>query len=141
MRTILLGSNPSQSSPDSSPFHVSTRSRIIIDRWFEGIDATDRVFLNVSDKPKEGNKPLTSKEIAEEIWPLMCKLEKYPNAFIITLGKTPARAMTIIKGMGYGYNFFEMPHPSGRNRLLNDPKYIEEKIKKLQEFLGASSKI
>ena len=35
-----------------------------------------------------------------------------------------------------GYDYFAMPHPSGLNRQLNDPEFIEEKIKRLIEYMS-----
>jgi len=33
-------------------------------------------------------------------------------------------------------DYFSLPHPSGRNRLLNDKKYIKLKLKECKEWLN-----
>jgi uracil-DNA glycosylase len=52
---------------------------------------------------------------------------------IVALGKTAEKALTLLR-----YNFYVMSHPSGLNRQLNDPKFVEEKIKGLREYLKPS---
>jgi len=131
MKTLLIGSNPSIQSPDCSPFHVSTRSRTVIDAWFKGID-TEIIYMNVCDLKMPGNKPLTRKIITESIPDLKIRLQRYPGAKIVTVGKTADTALTLL-----GVEHFELPHPSGANRLLNDPEYIQLKIAKLKLFLSS----
>jgi uracil-DNA glycosylase len=55
---------------------------------------------------------------------------------VIALGRTAEKALTLLR-----LDFYAMPHPSGLNRKLNDPKYIEEKIKGLISYLSPSVKI
>jgi hypothetical protein len=129
MKTVLIGSNPSNQSPDCSPFHMSTRSRTVVDAWFKGID-TEIIYMNICDLKMPGNKPLTRKQITESIPDLKNKLLEYPYAKVVTVGKAATTALTLLR-----VPHFEMPHPSGANRLLNDPKYVEEKIKKLKFYL------
>ncbi len=129
-KVLLIGCNPSVKSPDNTPFHASTRSRIIIDRWFQGIDA-DISFMNLTDEKRSGNRAFTRKELISLEDPVFLRLKSFQNHRIITLGKAPE---TVIKALGI--DFFAMPHPSGLNRLLNDPAYIEEKIKKLRGYLS-----
>ena len=31
---------------------------------------------------------------------------------------------------------FYMPHPSGRNYLLNDPEYVDNKLNELREYIN-----
>ena len=130
-KTLLIGSNPSNKSPDNSPFHVSTRSRSIVDEWFKEIDTQDRVFLNISNEKKEGNKALNMKEIQSRLPDLSGQLCKFEGYKIVTLGKTASKALTLLR-----VDFYELPHPSGLNRLLNDKNYIAEKIKGLQSYLS-----
>lgn len=35
-----------------------------------------------------------------------------------------------------GIDHFYMPHPSGRNYLLNDPEYVENKLNELREYIN-----
>lgn len=131
-KVLIVGSNPSVKSPDLSPFHGSTRSRMVIDQWFDGIDAEIH-FMNLIDETRPGNKPLSRSEILSIIPPVFLQLQKYKDYKIVTVGKSAELALSII-----GINFLPMPHPSGRNRLLNDRSYVEEKIKTLRVYLSVS---
>jgi len=128
---IVIGSNPSVASPNCSPFHASTRSRMVLDEWF-GDAHTDIIPLNVSDQKKEGNRPLTRNEILNQIPRIIKQLGEYPDAKVVALGKTAEFAMSLT-----GREFFAMEHPSGCNRKLNDKLYVAEKIKALRAYLKA----
>ena len=130
MKTILIGSNPSNQSPDCSPFHASTRSRRVVDAWFNQID-TEIIYMNVCDLKMPGNKPLTRKMITESLPDLKSRLERYPGAKIVAVGKAASTALTLLR-----VQHFEMPHPSGANRLLNDLDYVQLQIKRLKIYLS-----
>lgn len=133
-KVLLIGSNPSVRSPDNSPFHANTRSRIILDAWFKDLQGHTKAFINVSDTVKADNKPLTGKEI-ETASPLFSeRLKEFEGYKFVALGKTAAKACEMV-----GVKYLEMPHPSGMNRQLNDPKFVEEKIKRLREFISEPS--
>lgn len=132
---ILLGSNPSETSPDASPFHASTRSRVILDAWIDRLNTLgwplEITFLNVSNDKKSGNKPLTPAEIKAAVPALLERIKQYPDHKVVALGKAASLACKLT-----GVEFYEMPHPSGLNRLLNDPTYVEEKLKGLACFIS-----
>jgi uracil-DNA glycosylase len=136
METILfIGSNTSNASADNSAFHPSTKSRKILDSWCQDIVGI-KAYLNVLDKKTEDNRPLTQEEIKVNISRLAEDIKKINPDKIIALGKTASKAVSLL-----GLKFLELPHPSGMNRLLNDPQYVEEKIKELVEFCSTSSDI
>lgn len=131
---LLIGSNPSIRSPDNSPFHAATRSRMILDEWFADLQGHMKAFINVTDIVKADNKPLTGSEIQAALPALKLRLEEFKGFKFVALGKTAARACELA-----GVKFLEMPHPSGMNRKLNDPEYVKEKIKRLAEFISEPS--
>lgn len=86
--------------------------------------------------PTPGNRPLKTAEIRGCLRRLEIDIVKHIRPdYIIALGKTAEKALMMMKIQETGYNFFAMPHPSGLNRQLNDPKFIEEKIKSLIEYM------
>lgn len=125
LKVLIVGSNPSQASPDNSAFHPSTKSRKTIDKWFAGIPA-DLHFINVSNEKTENNKPLNSHQIN----PIRTQLESFKNYKIIAVGKT---AENVLKHAQIDH--FAMPHPSGRNRKLNDRDYIRNKLAELNKYV------
>ena len=124
---MLVGSNPSRRSPDNSVFHASTRSRMTVDAWFRDIECQIS-FTNVSREKTENNRPLTVREIRSNLPRLKEELKGYDK--IVALGNTAQKALTLLC-----FDFFAMPHPSGLNRLLNDPIYIKNKIKALHRYI------
>jgi uracil-DNA glycosylase len=96
-----------------------------MDIWVNGV-----TFLNVSDQPTPGNRPLTVGEIKANLVRLDADIKAHNPERIVAVGKTATKALTLLQ-----LQFLEIPHPSGCNRKLNDPKVVEEVIKKLQSYL------
>lgn len=131
MRVILVGSNPSEKSPDCSPFHASTRSRTVVDGWFKDMDV-DVHFINVCDRKRSGNRPLKVSEIRGALPRFQSRLEEseFQNCKLVALGKTASKALKMLE-----VEYHEMPHPSGANRFWNDKAKAAEVIKGLREYL------
>lgn len=129
-KVLLVGSNPSVRSPDNSGFHVSTRSRMVIDNWFSDIQDVELTFINIVDYKKEGNKSLSVSEIKNNLPVFKSKLKKYNDYKIIALGNTAVKAMRMVTS-----DFLEAPHPSGLNRNLNDPIYVSDFICNLKRYI------
>lgn len=140
-RILFIGSNPSQKSGKNVPFWHDTKSRVTLDKWLLNIQIPIEYidFLNVCMLPTPNNRPLKTTEIHGCLHRLEIDITKHIRPdYIIALGKTAEKALNMMKIQETGYNFFTMPHPSGLNRQLNDPKFIEEKIKGLIEYMRPS---
>jgi len=72
---------------------------------------------------------MSSSEIHSNLATLSSQLAALAPNKIVALGKTAAKALTLLH-----LEFYEMPHPSGCNRKLNNKEYVAEKIKGLIEF-------
>ena len=129
-KILFVGSNPSTASVDNSAFHEDTRSGKILMGWIKDIQGSIS-FVNVADQKTKSNKSLTKAEIKANIEKLKGKIDSIAPQRIVALGKTATYALTLLH-----LNFYEMPHPSGRNRILNNSNYIEEKIKGLRKYLS-----
>lgn len=131
MATILfVGSNPAMASTTNEAFHGSTRSSQILAQWTKDIQGT-KAYTNVVNERTDNNRPLKTSEIKANLSRLAIDVVKADK--VIALGKTAATALTML-----GAKFYEMPHPSGRNRLLNDPAYVAQKIKGLVDYCQPS---
>ena len=119
MKILFVGSNPSASSPDCTPFHPSCRSRKTLDGWISGVN-NEIVYMNVSDNKTPGNRSLSAKEIRESIPSLREKLLQHSNHKIVAVGTTATKAMHLIGCT----DFLSVPHPSGRCRKLNDADFV-----------------
>lgn len=134
MATILfVGSNPSNASVCDVAFHGSTRSSKILTEWTKDV-AGVKMHINVSQKKTENNRPLKNGEINENLKDLRLTIVASGADKVVALGKTAAKALTLL-----GVPFYEMPHPSGRNRKLNDAAFVQEKVKGLVQFCNQTS--
>jgi uracil-DNA glycosylase len=132
MKVLCLGSNPGNASPDITPFHEMTRSRKVLESWFKDLDV-EIYFANVAEFKTPNNRPLNMTEIKKSAPSLRKKVEGFDK--VVALGKAATYAAALS-----GISFLEMPHPSGRNRLLNDKDFVSLKIKELTDYVDASSR-
>lgn len=128
-RVTIVGSNPSQKSPDNSAFHPSTKSRQFVDKWFEGHNCIDIEYMNLINKKTDNNKQLTKSQIRVELEQIKKRFSFCDN--IVACGKVASMGLTMA-----GIEHFEMPHPSGLNHFWNDKDAAEKKIKEMKEWLG-----
>lgn len=113
MRTIVfVGDKPSNKNLDSSVPFVGTPSYRNLLIWVAKMDIDIRnVELDNANSISIDNY--------------------YNNCKFIALG---AEAEKKLKN--FGRSFFKLPHPSPRNRLLNDKNYIDNQLKKCKIWLS-----
>jgi uracil-DNA glycosylase len=134
MIVLFVGSNPSNSSETDTAFHGSTRSSKILTEWCSHIEGAMFVHINVLSSKTPNNRPLSRKEILSSLESLQENLRGIKPDKIVALGKTASAALTLLH-----VDFFEMPHPSGRNRLLNDKDYMAKKLINLKRYANKST--
>lgn len=122
---ILVGSNPSEASPDNSAFHPSTKSRKFIDRIFAG-SGYHITYMNLIDRKVDNNKAISNSEIKHNLDQIKEKFELRLSSKIVALGKTASDGLRLA-----GINHFALPHPSGLCRFWNDPAAAEVKIREM----------
>ena len=132
---MFIGSNPSNKTFKNSAFDMSTKSGITLNSWLDKLHISTVYFTNVYNWSTPNNRPLTKSQIVLALPSLKDYIDFYQeNGFgkikLVAVGKTAGIALTLL-----GVPFFELPHPSGLNRQLNDPNFIEEKLKDLKLFL------
>jgi uracil-DNA glycosylase len=125
---MFVGSNPSAKSETTSPFDVNTNSGRVLKSWIDRVGIQDYSHINVSDEKTPGNRPLSISEIKKALGSLSIKLQGADR--VVAVGKTAAKAMDMT-----GIAFMEIPHPSGLNRKLNDPQFVEEQLEKLKKYV------
>lgn len=126
MIVLFIASNPSRSSPTNEPMHCSTRSRQILNGWLKDLDIQP-IFINLIDQPTDKNKPLKIKEVKPLYGSIKDKIERLKYDAIVTLGYTSNYVLTDLN-----IKHTSIPHPSTRNRSLNDGKKIEDIKNKLR---------
>jgi uracil-DNA glycosylase family 4 len=131
-KVLFVGTNPSEKSKTNTAFEPGTKSMNTLLGWVEqaGISETGTKYWgNIYNQKTPNNRPLTKAEIKEGVQQLQGKIDWLQPTHIVALGQTASKALAL-----YGIKHLELPHPSGLNRKLNDPKYVEETIQKLKEY-------
>jgi hypothetical protein len=111
-----------------NPSNRKQRKNSTLDRlnsWMDNLGVEQYSFANVYDKP--GEVPSLS-ELVKQNFDFTDGYDK-----VIALGVTPAYVLR-----AKGIKHFPMPHPSPRNRKLNDPSYVEHVLDECKEYLSAS---
>lgn len=134
-KVVFLGSNPSCSSPYEDPFSHCKSANKMLTEWIPalGLTRAEVHFMNVANYKTPGNRALKQKEIIHEVSRL---IELTRGQVVVTLGKSAVLAMCDVVDNYRGTTdhddhtptVIEMPHPSGRNRLLNDKGFVQKML-------------
>lgn len=130
-KVLLVGSNPSNKSPDNTAFHPDTKSRQFVDKWFEG-EAWTVAYENLVDFKTKKNKQLSNAQIKENLEWIVENMAKYNKLGykIVACGKIAAKGLKMAD-----VDYFEMPHPSGLCRFWNDKQAGDAKIAEMKEWI------
>lgn len=133
VKVLFIGMNPSQASASTAPFHESTKSGRVLKEWTDKVGISNPIIGNICYRTTENNRNLTKKEIKENVKGLARSIVRHNPTHVVALGNAAAMALDIC-----GIKYLKMPHPSGLNRKLNDPTYVEEQLNKLREYVYES---
>jgi uracil-DNA glycosylase len=119
MRLLIIGQNPATRENVRKPFE-NTPSGKTLWRWLEGAGVLRRDprvhLINASDAV--GSKFAWNKA-EEDVAVAKMRLHLMPTDIVFPLGIFASKA---VKGAGVPVaTVVELPHPSGSNRVLNDP--------------------
>lgn len=113
MKVLFVGSNPSKKNLKSEQPFIGTRSHDTLLQWIAALGVSDYTLTNASDKVAYR---LTNEDIDyDRLEDLIVK-----NDVIIALGRVAEKAVKATGRKSYVY----LPHPSPRNRVLNDKAYV-----------------
>ena len=126
---VFLGSNPAESAGTVVPF-ANCKAGIELKKWITilELEESDYVLNNVSHEPTLKNRPLSSKEINENLYRLAIETR---GCLVICLGATAKKAMERVQLWRLknrpDWDDYHGPiemvflnHPSGKNRANND---------------------
>lgn len=116
-KLLLVGDKPSKKNANPRIAFVGTVSGKRLMQWFLPM------FPN---KPQISMVNRTDPDFSVIL--IRATLKGYK---IIALGDNAAKALAHA-GV---YNFFKLPHPSGRNRLLNNKEYVDEVLLKCKLWI------
>lgn len=122
-RVLVVGQSPGPKF-DSPVFHTSTTTGRLY-AWLNDLGLKRVSFINAS--PDVGSSTYCNKDLDFLYTGYM--IGDYGG--VITLGRMASAAVESIGVLHY----YRLPHPSGRNRLLNDPEYVRECLRNCRHYL------
>jgi uracil-DNA glycosylase len=121
----FVGSNPSRKNDDKMTPFYGTRSLLTLLAWIAYLDVKEYAFINASNEfANDGKVKLTGDDYVR----LYMALNKEKR--VVALGKIASNALTKLK-----IKHTTLPHPSPRNRKLNDPYFTDAELAKCRKYL------
>jgi len=118
---ILVGDKPSPKMKEGAKPFEGAACEKRLRAWIQALGIKDHILVN----SYSGH----DWDYALEI------LDAYDHAPIIALGKNASKRLD-----SECLDHFKMPHPSGRNRLLNDKSFIAGKLIECKKWLDEYAK-
>lgn len=112
MKVLVIGLNPSKKGGTSSSLRK-------LYSWMDILGLTYVSFINLYEDYEinyKNKKVKYIQEISNEYDRILC------------LGSEVSKQLKLL-------NHFKLPHPSGLNRQLNNPKYVTQKLKECRKYL------
>ncbi len=118
-RIVFVGSNPSKIGPESP-------AKKTLYAWYNMLGVVEPIFVNVSNRVTPDNWPLKKREyeLKELAAAIACSYK------VVALGNTASDALKRI-----GTPHFKLPHPSPKNRKLNDKDEVKFQLALCRTYL------
>lgn len=117
IEVLFVGDEPSKKNYDPEIAFVGTRSYKIMQKWWRRLWP-----IGIAVENSHNAKSIR-------------KIKYYHNLNykVVALGNKASDRLTKM-----GIEHFKLPHPSGRNRKLNDPKFIDSELEKCNNYIKGS---
>lgn len=122
LRVLVVGMNPSNVLENVKVRKNSTLARL--NKWMDRWEISNYSFINTTEKRFDSISQ-------NDVDPERLKEAAYRYNKVIALGGFASDSLKKA-----GINHFKMPHPSPRNRQLNDSNYEWEQIYTCGKYLG-----
>lgn len=122
MKILIVGQNPSSKNFSRKVPFVGTRSGTTLDQWIDILGIKKYELINASNEIWTTNYK-TSK--------VLKKIDHKKYDKIIALGRIAEIALT----KSGCTNYYKLPHPSGKNRMLNDKFKVLLALDKCIDYL------
>lgn len=131
MKVLIVGQNPSRMNFDPEVPFVGTKSYKTLLDWIKYLDIKEFDTVNVCE---EYTIPTSFKALMNQTQHVISYIGKYKPDNIIALGSVAHRVLDEL-----GVKHYTLPHPSPRNRSLNDKTAIIEKLDRCKKYLGSQN--
>lgn len=125
-RIAIVGLNPSSKNTDPNTPFAGTMSEKRLQSWIEYLGLKDYFLMNLSNRVESDSRLASVSD--EELEQARQNLRSFRH--IIALGSKVSQNLRKLN-----VPHWRLPHPSGRNRLLNDPKYVRMELDKCKQNL------
>ena len=95
-----------------------------LNKWMDKLGIQHYSFMNTIEKAAD-------KVYHGDVDPIRLRFASSGYTKVVALGGFASESLVKAR-----INHFKMPHPSPRNRLLNDKKYEKDMIKQMKHYLG-----
>ena len=120
LKLLVIGMNPSAKATLRGKSNATFKK---LETWMDSFDVQNFSFCNTFDDPSEA-------KYCKVDFQRLCTLTNQYDK-IIALGGFVSGALNKID-----VSHFKLPHPSPRNRLLNDKKYEIRILKQCRDYLN-----
>lgn len=117
MRLLFVGQNPAYPNQDAWRAFEGTASGRRLNQWLYELGATEVTMINAS--PRLGR--VTQSDVDPTI--ILGAILKYHPVRVVALGRFAHEALVRLS-----VEHFTLPHPSGRNRKLNDKEWVRAQL-------------
>lgn len=129
MRLLIVGQNPSKKNTYNNTPFIGTKSGINLTVWLEKINLhiTQCPMINCSD---DVDCKFNKKDIIKAAFKIGGEMVNTNPDKILTLGNIAHKILARCR-----IDHFALPHPSGRNRKLNDKQWLDNQLKLAKEYI------
>lgn len=129
MKVLLVGQNPSRHNLDPKIAFKGSKSFKVIEEWVQEMSLSDCGYMLVNAFPKV-NQKYKKADVEVAISRVKNYMEMIKPQKVIALGKMAAK---VLKKANIEH--FELPHPSGLNRKLNNVEWLQEELHKARNYV------
>ena len=130
MNILILGRNPSKKNCDPNiPFLGAPCYKRLM-RWLEKLNGPNRHFI-LANCSNDKEAKFNTKALPNLFSNLLEHILKYEVDLIIALGNDAAKVCELAQ-----VTYYKLPHPSGLNRLFNNPRYEIDMLFKCERWLN-----
>lgn len=133
MKVLIVGQNPSRMNFDPEVPFVGTKSYKTLLDWISYLNIKDFDTVNVCE---EYTIPTSFKALMNQTQHLISYIGKYNPTHVIALGSVAHKVLDEL-----GINHYTLPHPSPRNRALNNKDLINQKLDRCKNYLVDNSSL
>lgn len=122
----FIGSNPSGKNYNPKVPFEGTKSYEKLKEWIKFLGVKNYKLLNVSERVTNGVLPKIAEGEIERL-----NEELRGATIIVALGNVASDALFRLERQ-----HFKLPHPSGKNRKLNDKQYVLKVLNECRLWIG-----